>query len=205
MVHNQKDLIAQVHDLGRDLMELPNLRTANAKYMSWCMMMPLFLMFEDDANFATAAQAVQAFKVGVVDYYRTWIRGFLEKYWYDPILADHLNVDIEDVIAEQIKINATFEDLIYDPFSDKVDSFVKLKHAGIWDNEKINKELHADDVLQRQKAMEQSQEVERMRSMVATMAQKMVNQQRVEMDQEKTQGLKGPPPTEKKGPFGRPI
>jgi hypothetical protein len=182
LVHNQKELLAQVLDIARDLMELPNVRTANAKYMSWCLMMPLFLMFEDDANFATAAQAVQAFKVGVVDYYRTWIQGFLEKYWYDPILADSLGVPVEEIIEQPVRVKATWQDLIYDPFADKVEAFTKLKQADVYDNEKILTELNADDVLERQKEQANSQEIEKLRGIIAQMAKQMAVQTQRDLD-----------------------
>ena len=49
---------AEVHDLGRDPMQLINYREGDAKYMAKCLNSPLFLTFEDTANFATANQVM---------------------------------------------------------------------------------------------------------------------------------------------------
>lgn len=111
LVHGNPELTAQVEDLGRDPMELPSVRNANAKYMCMCMNLPLFLLFEDRANFATANQTMQVYKQGVLKRYRTWLQGILEDYWYDLILADHLGIELQDVIAMPIKIKAIFPDI----------------------------------------------------------------------------------------------
>mgnify|MGYP003577360230 CR=1 FL=1 len=64
LIHNEEGLKSEVHDLARDLMELPNVREACSKYISQCMSLPLFLLFEDTANFATANQVMQDYKAG---------------------------------------------------------------------------------------------------------------------------------------------
>ena len=38
-----------------------------------------------------------------MEYYRTLLQGILEQYWYDPLLADHFDVDIEEVICSTCK------------------------------------------------------------------------------------------------------
>ena len=78
------------------------------------MNLALFLMYEDTANFATANQTMQTYKAGVLKRYRTWLQGILEDYWYDTILADHLGMEVKDVISSPIKVKAIFADINFE-------------------------------------------------------------------------------------------
>ena len=148
LIHNNEKLKPEVYDLARDLTELPQVREFNSKYMTWSMMVPMFLIFEDTANFATAAQALQAWKVTTIDYYRTILQGILETYWYNPIIADHFNLDISEVITEKIKIKAEFDDLIFDTYKDKVEAMSQLVNANIFTDEMALEKLGEDKFLQ---------------------------------------------------------
>jgi hypothetical protein len=152
--HNQKDLVAQILDIGKDLTELTEVRRKNSEYILQCLGLPVFFMFEDSPNHATAIASLQAYKVGTLRRYRTWVRNILEKYWYDPILADHLNVTVDEVISQRIKVRATFEDIVFDIFKDQVSALMSLHNAGVYDDEKVLKELGADDMWQRKREME---------------------------------------------------
>ena len=154
IVHNQQGLTADVHDLARDLTELPRVREYNAKYMSMSMMVPMFLLFEDTANFATANQALQAWRATTLDYYRTLLQGILEQYWYDPLLADHFDVDIQDVISLRVKMKPVFEDLIFDTYKDSVEAVTALVNAGILTEEQALEKLGEDKFLQQRKELE---------------------------------------------------
>jgi len=154
VVHNQANLKAEVHDLARDLMELPNVRESGAKYMTWCTMVPLFLIFEDTANFATANQALAAWHATTITYYRTIVQGILEKYWYDPMLADHFGIDVKDVIAERIKVKPVFEDLIFDTYKDTVEAINMLVQSGVYTPEQALEKLGED------KFLEQNREIQ---------------------------------------------
>ena len=148
LVHGQQGVSAEVHDLARDLTELPRVREYTAKYMTWSMLVPLFLIFEDTANFATANQAVQAWKATVIDYYRTKLQDILEQYWYDYTIADHYGVKVEDVISMRVKIKPVFEDLIFDTYKDNVDAVVALTNASIYTDEDALQKLGEDRILQ---------------------------------------------------------
>lgn len=110
-IHNYDKLRFDKIDLARDPNELMEIINGLAKYICQAINLPLFLMFEDTANFATANQVMQVFKVSTLNRYRTWLQGILEKCWYDRILAAHLGIDVEDVIAQDIKIKPVFEDI----------------------------------------------------------------------------------------------
>jgi len=151
LFHNQEKLKAELLDLGRDIRELTGTRKENAMYILQALNFPLFFMFEDVPNHATAQESLAAFKAGTLKRYRTWIKNTLEKYWYDPIMADHLGLPIESVLEQKYKINATFEDITFDTFKDKSDSIIALLNAGIIDTEKALKELGYEDMLERLK------------------------------------------------------
>lgn len=113
-IHNYEHMRFDKIDLARDPNELLNIINGLAKYICQAINLPLFLMFEDTANFATANQVMQVFKVSTLNRYRTWLQGILEKCWYDQILAAHLKIDVEDVIFQEIKLKPIFEDINFE-------------------------------------------------------------------------------------------
>ena len=130
--HNNKDLEPKLADLKNDLSELTDVRMANMKAMCINFGFPMFLLFEDTANFATAVQVMQAYKSGVLERDRTWLRGFLERYWYDPMLADSLGLTrIDDVNDQLIKCKAAFDDIVFETRKDIVDSDIPLLEQGV--------------------------------------------------------------------------
>jgi len=148
LVHGRKDLRMTTVDVAGSLMDIMNGREASAKFIAWSMAIPLFIIFEDTANFATANQALQAFKVGTLDRMRTWIQNALEKYWYDPMLADHLNIELEDVLEARIKVKAVIEDIIYDTPTDIANKEVALVQAGIHTVEQALETMGEDKFLE---------------------------------------------------------
>lgn len=154
LVHNQEKMKSEVYDLGKDIRELTDVRAKNAQYMVQGTGLPIFFLFEDVPNFATAGATLASYKVSTLLRYRTMLRGILEKYWYDPILADHFNIPLEDVISLRIRVRAAFEDIIFDTFKERVDALAILFDKGIYDEEKVLKELDAEDVLERRRQLE---------------------------------------------------
>ena len=149
LVHNEEQLKAQVEDLARDLMELPNVREACAKYICMSTSLPLFLLFEDSANFATANQVMTAYKAGMLKRYRTWFQGIIEKYWYDPILADHLNIPLKDVISADIKIKAIFPDINFETRMDVIKGDQILHQENVMNEIEFAKDIERDDIANR--------------------------------------------------------
>jgi len=149
LVHGLENFKAEVHDLARDLMQLPNVRNADAKYMCMCMNLPLFLMFEDTANFATANQVMQVYKSGMLKRYRTWLQGILEENWYNPILADHLGIPLKDVISAPIKIKPIFPDINFETRKDIIDADKILYDMSVFNEEDIARDIDRKDIAQR--------------------------------------------------------
>jgi hypothetical protein len=113
-IHNYKDLKMNAVNLARNPEELTGIITGLSRYICQSLNLPIFLAFEDTTNFATANQVMQAYKVSTLQRNRTWLQGILEKYWYDPILADFFGVPIEDVISQEIKIKPVFDDVNFE-------------------------------------------------------------------------------------------
>ena len=151
VVTGKKDANIQTVDLGGSLMDIMNGREASAKFIAWSTAIPLFIIFEDTANFATANQALQAFKAGTLDRMRRWLQDALETYWYDPILSDHFDIPIEQVIAQRIKIKAIIKDIVYDMRKDQVATEVSLVQAGIKTPEEALEALGEDELLDRRR------------------------------------------------------
>lgn len=113
-IHNYPNLKMNAINLARNPEELTGIITGLCRYICQSMNLPIFLAFEDTTNFATANQVMQAYKVSTLTRHRTWLQGVLEKYWYDPILADFFGVEIDDVISQEIKIKPIFDDINFE-------------------------------------------------------------------------------------------
>jgi hypothetical protein len=180
MVTPHDNFRMEVHNLGRDPMELPNLRRMDAQYMAMCMSSPLFLTFEDTANFATANQVMQVYKAGMLKRYRTWLQGILEEY-YDTILADHFNVELKDVISLPIKIKAIFPDINFETRKDVIEADKMLVDMSVFGPTDVAKDIDRKDIVQRieeeQAAEEKAIEQQRQQSINQAVQQRnQVNQ-----------------------------
>lgn len=140
---------AEVHDLGRDPMQLINFREGNAKYMAKCMNSPLFLTFEDTANFATANQVMQVYKSGMLERERTAWQGTLEDYYYATILADHLNIELKDVISAPINIKVVFPDINFEVRADVINADKILVDMGVMNPADVAKDINRKDLVER--------------------------------------------------------
>jgi len=149
IVHNEQALTADVHDLSLDPMKLIDVINGLSKHMAIGMNLPLFMLFEDTANFATANQVMQVYKTGVLTRYRTWLQGILEDYWYDPILADHLGIELKDVISAPIRIKAVFQDINFETRKEIIEADEKLQNMMVFTNVDTAKDIDRKDVANR--------------------------------------------------------
>ncbi len=149
VVHGLDQLKTETFPLAGNILQLPDVRLADAKYICMCLSLPLFLLFEDTANFATANQVMQVFKAGMLKRHRTWLQGILEDNWYDPILADHLGIELKDVISADIKIKAIFPDINFETRLDIVTADEKLMSMGVLNTSDVAKDIDRKDIVQR--------------------------------------------------------
>jgi len=125
---------------------------------------PMFLLFEDTANFATAKEVMQAYRAGVLERDRTWLRGILEKYWYDPMLFDHVPEleNIEDLWKAKIKIKAAFEDINFETKKDVIEGGEKLINLGVYDVIDLAREIDArPEIIERLESMAKAIQADR--------------------------------------------
>jgi hypothetical protein len=140
--------------LGRTPSELTDVRIANGKYICQCMSLPLFLLYEDTANFATANQTMQVYKAGVLKRYRTWLQGILEDYWYDTILADHLGIEVKDVVSAPIKIKAIFADINFETRREVIDADKILFDMDVMERADVAKDIDRPDLVSKIESQE---------------------------------------------------
>ena len=148
-IHNYEKLKMDKVDLARDPEELTNTIIALAKYMTQAMNLPLFLVFEDSANFATANQVMQAYKVSTLTRHRAWLQDILEKYWYDPILADFYGVPIEDIISQEVKIKPIFEDINFETKLEIIQGCQSLVNMGVYNPMDVARDINNKQVQRR--------------------------------------------------------
>ena len=146
LIHNKKDLTAEVFDQARNPEELTNVRDANGKYIVQSMGQPLFSVYENTTNFATANQVMQVYKEGTLKRTRTWLQGVLEKYWYDPILADHLNITLEEVIRAPIRIKVVFDDINFEPREAIINEDKTLVEIGVLKPSDVADDIGEDEI-----------------------------------------------------------
>ena len=159
LVHNEENLKAEVFDTSIDPMKLMEVVDALARYTCMSASLPMFLLFEDTANFATANQVMQVYKAGMLKRHRTWFQGILEKYWYDPMLADHLKIELKDVISADIKIKAIFPDINFETRKEILEGDQIAANLGVLNKVDIAKDISREDIIPRLE-LEMVQEVE---------------------------------------------
>ena len=163
LVHNEENLKPEVFDMSTDPMKMMEIVDALARYTCMSTSLPMFLLFEDTANFATANQVMQTYKAGMLKRHRTWFQGILEKYWYDPMLADHLGIELKDVISADIKIKAIFPDINFETRKEILEGDNIAANLGVLNKVDIAKDIGREDIIPRlELEMQQEQEQEEM-------------------------------------------
>jgi len=174
-IHNYEKLKMDKVDLARDPQELTDTVIALAKYMTQAMNLPLFLVFEDSANFATANQVMQAYKVSTLTRNRAWLQNVLEKYWYDPILADFYGVPVEEVVSQEVKIKPIFEDINFETRLEIIEGCQSLVNMGVYNPIDVARDINNKQV-QRRLEMEDQTVQQDMKQSIDQNTGKVVNQ-----------------------------
>jgi len=148
-IHNYENLKMDKVDLARNPEELTTTVRSLCQYICQALNLPLFLVFEDTANFATANQVMQSYKVSTLTRHRAWLQGILEKYWYDPILADFYGIEVEDVIAQEVKIKPIFEDINFETRLEIIAGCQQLVSMGVYNPSDVAKDINNKTVQRR--------------------------------------------------------
>ena len=96
-------------------------------------------------------------------------------YWYDPLIADHFDIPIEEVISARVKMKPFFEDLIFDTFKEKTNATIALVNAGILTELQALKELGYDKYVTEKQELDRILEEQRQESIA--MRQEQLRQQ----------------------------
>ena len=161
------------------------------------MSLPLFLLYEDTANFATANQTMQVYKAGVLKRYRTWLQGILEDYWYDTILADHLGIEVKDVVSAPIKVKAVFADINFETRKEVIEADKMLMDMQVFNERDVAKDIDRPDIVNRldseeaQREKQQQQDVQnafqQQRNQILTLQQQNQMQQMMSQQNQRQQ------------------
>jgi len=131
--------------------ELNNLvaeRNENDKRILRALRVPSFLLgFEDVTNRATSSAVLHAWNVSELKSQRTWVNSILGPQWYDSLLMKFVGGE-EAFNNLEYRFCHNFEEIIFDEFSDKADSVIKLFQAKIIPLEKALEILGFKDVLE---------------------------------------------------------
>ena len=104
-------------------------------------------------------------------------------YWYDPLIADHFDIPIEEVISARVKMKPFFEDLVFDTFKEKTDATIALVNAGILTELQALKELGYDKYVTEKQELDRILEEQRQESIA--MQQEQLRQQGSLVNQQK--------------------
>ena len=125
-----QDIVAEVHELQKDLTSLLLERTENEKLILRCLNVPsMILGFEDVQNYSTAQEVMSAWKESVIEEERSWLNNIVELQWFDKLLMIILNID--DPAKLRVKMMLAFEDIAMDDMKSKVLAALPLYEAGL--------------------------------------------------------------------------
>ncbi len=204
-MHNQKELVAQVFDLGRNLMELPDVMIALAKFICMSMSLPLFMIFEETATFATADQVLQVFKNGILQNYQTWLQDILETYWYDPMLADFLKIPVEEVIESDYKIKVTFPPIDFSTRDKIVASDQILFNMGVLTKPDVAEDIGRADIASRLRKEELDSKLQEANDIIEAQRNEIDRLRNAGMNQDAIETLVSPDGQKQDGKSTNPI
>lgn len=199
VVHGLEGVDIKSVPLGRDPHEMTDVRTANGKYICQCMNLPLFLMYEDTANFATANQTMQVYKAGILKRYRAWLQGILEDYWYDTILADHLGIEVKDVVSAPIKVKAIFQDINFETRKEVIEADKILTDMEVFNRTDVAKDIDRKDIVARLEQEEADQQKQQEQAVAS--AFQSLRAQNLQLQQQQQQQKQQLPQLQKKPPI----
>ena len=205
VVHGLEGVDIKSVPLGRDPHEMTDVRTANGKYICQCMNLPLFLMYEDTANFATANQTMQVYKAGILKRYRAWLQGILEDYWYDTILADHLGIEVKDVVSAPIKVKAIFQDINFETRKEVIEADKILTDMEVFNRTDVAKDIDRKDIVARLEQEEANQQKQQEQAVASAFQSLRAQNLQLQQQQQKNQQNQQPSQLQKKPVIPPPV
>ena len=125
--HDQPALHVEAAQASGKILEIVDTRLMN--YKSACMILgiPLFLLFEDEANFATAAIAMQSFINGRVKRLQQLFADTLEEYLFMPMLADVSGIELETLRNRYVnRVKVIMPTITMETKTDRINNAIKI-------------------------------------------------------------------------------
>ena len=125
--HDQPALHVEAAQASGKILEIVDTRLMN--YKSACMILgiPLFLLFEDEANFATAAIAMQSFINGRVQRLGQLFADTLQEYFFMPLLADISNIELDTLKEDYVNyVKVIMPKITLETKTDRINNAIKL-------------------------------------------------------------------------------
>ena len=79
----------------------------------------------------------------------SWLQNVLEKYWYDPILADFYGVPVEEVVSQEVKIKPIFEDINFETRLEIIEGCQSLVNMGVYNPIDVARDINNKQVQRR--------------------------------------------------------
>ena len=125
--HDQPALHVEAAAASGKILEIVDTRLSN--YKSACMILgiPLFAIFEDEANFATAAIAMQSFINGRVRRLSQLFGDTMEEYFFMPLLSDIANIELDELKEKYVnRVKAIMPTITLETKTDRINNGIKM-------------------------------------------------------------------------------
>lgn len=125
--HDQPALHVEAAQNSAKILDIVDTRLQN--YKSACMILgiPLFAIFEDEANFATAAIAMQVFINGRVQRLSQLYADTLEEYFFMPLLSDIAGVELEELREKYVnRVKVIMPKITLETKTDRINNGIKM-------------------------------------------------------------------------------
>jgi hypothetical protein len=128
--HDKPALHVEAAQASGKILEIAQTRESNYETMCIILGIPLFLILEKAANFATAAISMQVFINGRIKRFATQIGDMIEEYFLLPTLCDMVKVEPEQFQKVYVnRVKAIMPTITLETKTDRIDNALKLWSA----------------------------------------------------------------------------
>ena len=128
--HDKPALHVEAAQASGKIVEIMQTREYNYETICMILGIPLFLILEKSANFATAAISMQTFINGRVKRLSTRLGDTFEEYFLLPVLCDICKIDLEEFQKVYVnRVKAVMPSVTLETKTDRIDNAMKLWSA----------------------------------------------------------------------------
>ena len=130
--HDQPALHIEASHAAKQIVDILATRERNYQAMSMILGIPIFLLFGDSSNFATAAIAMQSYLNGTCHRLGTFFMDTLEEYFFMPLLADISGITLDELIDKKVnRVKAIKPRIDLQTKTDRFDNACKMWDRGV--------------------------------------------------------------------------